>query len=612
MGALLVAASWLLIAAVTDARELVVDNRHPDAADTNPGSAGAPLKTIQGAADIGQPGDRVVVRAGRYPECVKFKTSGTSQKPIAFVGADGHATLLDGADVLAGWQRCASPSECGGNANFAELYWAWLPEDATAFSANLYEGDTMLVVGQDPPPPDPFYYDDRSVMRPVPPDGYSPTEIIDKEYFTQESSDYWVGATVLVRTGNNSVVSRTITGYDADVGRITFAETTRHINPGRDQFSVMNHPALIRAKGQYAVLAPGPDGRRKVVLWPNDKRSLEADITCSVRKVGFHINGKSFVHIDGFEIRRYSGNTEDLRAGNGILNLIHTPTSGVEVRNCEVLQCKAGSGYWAINCAGCNESVIEHNYVHHNQMNRGISTLGSTNHRTRNVTIRNNVVERCGGTGITFYHVDDSRIVGNTVVGNRGNHANGITCYLHSRNILIAGNKVLDGNMAITVQESSDVTVRNNLLTARDGHSRILVLYGRGERITVLNNTVLNSSTGGGISIPTDAKDYTIKNNLTDGMLHGREPEQRAGVVLENNLYTKLSWVQKPDTLGANAIVEEDLKKVFVDPSKGDYRLLSSSPARDAGAPVPVRQDIDGVKRPQGETHDIGAYEYRP
>ncbi|MHC4402345.1 MAG: right-handed parallel beta-helix repeat-containing protein [Planctomycetota bacterium] len=373
----------------------------------------------------------------------------------------------------------------------------------------------------------------------------------------------------------------------------------------------MNHPGLIRTGGQYAVLPPGPDGRRKVVLWPLDTDSLVANVTCSVRKVGFNVNGKSHVHVDGFKIRRYSGSTDDLRAGNGILNLAHTPTSGVVVRNCEVLQCKAGSGYWAVNCAGCNDSIIEHNFVHHNQMNRGVSVRGSTSHKAKNVTIRNNRVERCGGTGITFYHVDDSRIVGNTVVGNRGNHANGITCYLHSRNILISGNRVLNGNMAITVQQSSDVTVSNNLLSGRDGQSRILVLYGRGERISVLNNTILNSSTGGGISVPDDARQYTIRNNVTDGMLHGRNPEQMAGVVLENNLYTKLSWVQRPETLGANAIVEKDLSKIFVAPDKGDYRLRPDSPARDAGTPVPCTHDIDGVKRPQGNAFDLGAYEYQ-
>ena len=172
VGAFLAALLWLPISAAY-ARDFVVDNQHPDAADTNPGCAEAPLKTIQRAADIVQPGDRVIVKAGRYPEGVRFKTSGTSQKHIVFVGAGGHATLLDGADVMTGWQRCKSPTECGGNANFAELYWTWLPEGNTAFSANLYEGESMLVLAQDPPAPDPFYYDDRSVRQTTGPDASS-------------------------------------------------------------------------------------------------------------------------------------------------------------------------------------------------------------------------------------------------------------------------------------------------------------------------------------------------------------------------------------------------------------------------------------------------------
>jgi len=591
-------------------RDFVVDSRHPAAADTNLSSANAPLKTIQRAADLVQPGDRVMVKAGRYPENVRLKTSGTPDDPIVFEGAPGHATVLDGAEKLVGWKPCESPSECGDNPVASQLYWTWLPVGITPFAANLYEGEALLHIAQDPPPPDPFYFDDRSVMRPIPVSGYSSIQIVDREYFIQNSPDYWVGATVLVRTGNNTVIPRTVTGYYPDEARITFTETTRHINPGKDQFSLMNHPDLIRKRGEYAVLPPAPDGRRKVVLWPLNEDSSLDNVTCSTRQVGFNVNGKNHVHIDGFKLRRYSGNTDDLRAGSAILNLSHTPTSGLVVRNCEVLQCKAGSGYWAVNCAGCNDSIIENNYVHHNQMNRGICVLGSMSRHARNATIRNNVVERSGGTGITFYHVEDSTIVGNTVIGNRGNHANGITCYLHSRNILISRNRVLDGNMAVTVQQSSDVTVSNNVLAGRDGQSRILVLYGRGERISVLNNTILNSSTGGGISVPKDARQYTIKNNITDGILHGRDAEQTAGVVLENNLYTKLSWVQKPETLGANAIVEEDLSRLFVAPAEGDYRIRADSPARDAGTPVPCTQDIDGVKRPQGRAFDIGAHEY--
>jgi hypothetical protein len=591
-------------------KDIFVDNRHPAANDTNPGSAEAPLKTIQWAADLAQPGDHVFVEPGRYPENVVLKTQGSPGNPIIFQGAPNHGTVLDGAEPLIGWHPCKSPTECGGNKNFLHLHWTWLPAGVTPISANLYEGDTLLHIAQDPLPPDPFYYDDRSVMRPIPEHGYSSTQIVDREYFTQDHPDYWVGAIVLVRTGNNAVIPRSVTGYLPDEGRITFAETTRHINPGKDQFSIMNHPNLIQEAGQYAVLPPTPDGRRKVVLWPLDQDSFHDKVTCSVRKVGFNVNGKNHIQLVGFRFQRYSGNTDDLRAGSAVLNLSHTPTTGLVVRDCEVLQCKAGSGYWAINCGGCNDSVIEGNYVHHNQMNRGISVRGSGSRPAKNVVIRNNVVQRGGGTGITFYYVRDSRIIGNQVIGNHGNHANGITCYLHSSNVLISQNRVLDGNMAVTVQQSSDVTISNNLLSGRDGQSRILVLYGRGERINVFNNTVLNSTNGGGISVPKDARLYAIKNNIADGILHGRDVEHLAGVVLENNLYTSLSWVQTPETLGSNAIVEKDLSKVFLAPDRGDYHLRPDSPARDAGTFVECTQDLDGVERPQGDAFDIGAYEY--
>ena len=84
---------------------------------------------------------------------------------------------------------------------------------------------------------------------------------------------------------------------------------------------------MIREAGQYAVLPAAADGRRKVVLWPLNEGSFPNNVTCSVRKVGFNINGKSYVHLVGFKLRRYSGSTDDLRAGSAILNLTHHNTA---------------------------------------------------------------------------------------------------------------------------------------------------------------------------------------------------------------------------------------------------------------------------------------------
>jgi hypothetical protein len=48
----------------------------------------------------------------------------------------------------------------------------------------------------------------------------------------------------------------------------------------------------------------------------------------------------------------------------------------------------------------------------------------------------------------------------------------------------------------------------------------------------------------------------------------------------------------------------------FVNPAGGDYHLLSSSDAVDAGIDAGIYEDKDGNLRPVGVGFDIGAYEY--
>jgi len=71
---LLVASACCMTASAAD---LVVDQKHPQANDQNPGTLEAPFKTIQTALDKAQPGDTVQVRGGVYRESVKFKRGGS-------------------------------------------------------------------------------------------------------------------------------------------------------------------------------------------------------------------------------------------------------------------------------------------------------------------------------------------------------------------------------------------------------------------------------------------------------------------------------------------------------------------------------------------------------
>jgi hypothetical protein len=82
------------------AAEYHVATAAPSAADSNPGTLAQPWKTIAKAAATAQAGDTVFIHAGTYPEAVKVRNSGTSEKPITFRAFEDDAVLLDGADTI--------------------------------------------------------------------------------------------------------------------------------------------------------------------------------------------------------------------------------------------------------------------------------------------------------------------------------------------------------------------------------------------------------------------------------------------------------------------------------------------------------------------------------
>lgn len=65
--------------------------------DAAAGTSAAPLRTIQRAVDLAQPGDEIRVRPGVYHEAVTTPRSGSAASPISLT-ADQPGVVLDGAD----------------------------------------------------------------------------------------------------------------------------------------------------------------------------------------------------------------------------------------------------------------------------------------------------------------------------------------------------------------------------------------------------------------------------------------------------------------------------------------------------------------------------------
>jgi hypothetical protein len=82
-------------------RTYYVDQKSAAAADANPGTREKPLKTISRAAELVQPGQRVVVASGIYREHVRIPRGGTGpMRMISFEAAPGARPVIRGSEVF--------------------------------------------------------------------------------------------------------------------------------------------------------------------------------------------------------------------------------------------------------------------------------------------------------------------------------------------------------------------------------------------------------------------------------------------------------------------------------------------------------------------------------
>lgn len=93
----------LAVADASIAAELHVALHGNDAA---PGTQAAPLRSIQRAVELAQPGDTITVHEGVYRERIDPPRGGLSdQERIAYQAAPGQRVVIKGSEVVQGWQK---------------------------------------------------------------------------------------------------------------------------------------------------------------------------------------------------------------------------------------------------------------------------------------------------------------------------------------------------------------------------------------------------------------------------------------------------------------------------------------------------------------------------
>ncbi|MGD9365086.1 MAG: right-handed parallel beta-helix repeat-containing protein [Desulfobacteraceae bacterium] len=587
-----------------------------------------------------EPGAEILFRGSViYRGRIDIPADGSENHPITYRGNSwpGEAHLkavIDGGDVITGWTPCQSARACGGNPHYASLYYTYLPASVDPLSVNLHEYDTttgedaFLWPAQDPDPSDPYFYDHRFDFRAVPQSRLTRTALTDPDYFDQGDPDDWEDAYILVWINPNIVVTRAITGFDPVTHTVSFDDLgVNAIYPdGRDQaYAIFNSLHALDSAGEYFVATTADDqDRLKVVLWPRSSGPLNQRISYSVRRCGFNIGAHSNITIDGFEVRKHAG--AGLRDGVGIgtISTAYLENYNLVIRNNRITHNRKGGssrGYGGIFLNNSHHCLVENNWVESNPRQAGIFFGGGSH-----VRALGNTIIRSGSTSLRLYSIDHAELIGNTIADSNGSHANGITIYLHSRNILVANNRVYDSSQPVTFQDSGNLFFINNVIDAGEGGSNVNewgdTSHGPWERGTIafFNNTLVRNDRNGALNVggASDENTYLVINNIIDG------GGSHAAIRRSHNIYTGLSWSQSERygwSLGEEETVEEDLSLLFTDPDAvpGDFHLTAQSPARGAGRDIcglipaglfpdfECGTDFNGNRR---SVWDIGAFAY--
>lgn len=192
----------------------------------------------------------------------------------------------------------------------------------------------------------------------------------------------------------------------------------------------------------------------------------------------------------------------------------------------------------------------------------------------------------------------------------------------HQNNNVVRNSIIHDHYIqGLLITSGRDHVVENNLLYR---NLTGVQLSGAQVGTRVSNNTIIGrnditSDSVIGVFLAAGTLPQLIENNVITGVNLGVRMDNAGPNTLRNNLiYPSLGLTLTPlFNFGQAPVLQNNLigaayNANFVNPTGGNYRLLSGSSAIDSGYPNGLTIDNDGCARPVGATIDIGAYEYAP
>jgi len=460
---------------------LVVDNKNPNANDSNPGSIEKPFRTISKAVLTSKPGATILVHGGTYREEVELARSGTANQRISLKAASGERVIVSGADELKGWRKCEQ-AELRGNPNFEKIYCLelnWRPVRI------FVDGSPESVRVARWPKGDPH----RPQHFSFPVESGDQLKMSDSQHLNQPAG-FWEGATLgFYREANDSVMAGAIVTYDSKKHQLMVDKPRRYTPEiGKDRYYVENAPGMITEPGEYAIDTSRQPYR--IYLWPPHEGNPDGQsVEGSRRNHAVFVNGASFITIEGIEAARSYGTGFEF--SNGQSN---------EALRCIAYYCEEAPRMRA--AFGFNFSAQTGSRIHNciSVMNGyGINVAGSTNcDISENLTGANTV-----DAMIACWHSQDIRFTRNCVVDNwYRKHPDGFQTYRDVQRLRLDSNLFLNVGQGWQCAETQDAVVTNNIWAGiHYGNSiscslRRAVVGDQNLRNVFANNTFF----GGGVS----------------------------------------------------------------------------------------------------------------
>ena len=266
-----------------------VNQNHPQASDTNPGTEDLPFLTISAALSQATAGDTVLVRAGIYRESINLP-SGDAENRFILTGAPGERVVVSGMEKVSGWTIHS------GN--------IW----RAAFNGDveyLYVNGVRQEIAREP-------NDGWWII-----EGKEGNDILDSVNLDGSFPDV-AGAEVMIKIAQNNEEDR-VGITSSSLGRLNLEESSSFSSD--DKYWVQDDLDLIDREGEWA----SQEGY--IYFWPGAGVNLKNDLEVSGGTgTVITVSGVNNVLIDGIEVRG--------GVGNGGINI--SDSSNVTVRNCVI------------------------------------------------------------------------------------------------------------------------------------------------------------------------------------------------------------------------------------------------------------------------------------